>query len=424
MIKIKKIIALGLLVLGSTSALADIGLNDVQQSVKSDLKEFYVKIENTGLSSAIAALKINTITEENLKFSDTSTASSTGSGENCLINLDVSQNGKMHFLTEDDEILSKTVLKNETQQKMYREFVAAHEHTHCDFPKNGINVPKLNKEENNVLNGIYDLVKEYGFYDSHINYGNLVNENFADAGAMVLMLKMYGSDNKDLQYVISVVQSQRSQEAIGKKYGAYLEEHFTYNVFDEVKNSLNVINDLKTNDEFVSYLLKVANSAAMQSVLDKKEVSVDIAFSQTDRFVDNYITGYILSDIVQDMPVNKENNLLYGLASSISAQIDKNKMSQIINNKKQFKDITSEEKINLKIALLNTLRDLKEDNSKAAQDYKALISQLNGINEKMHDYSKGFTNYKLPSKESILGKIKKSQEQYDAGITINTVRKI
>lgn len=427
MTNLKKFITTGLFLLASTSVLADVG-NDASQ-VQKDMQQFYAKIESMKLSNSKPELTItDSAAKKGTSFSiEGKSMSYNVNGGGCKVALDINdiviKSERLTNLTQNAELINKTTLKNEEQKRMVGEFIAAHEHTHCDFPKNAIQVPVLNAQENQFLNSIYNSIGEYGVHETHINYRKLIDENFADAGAAVLMLKHYGSDNKDLQYVLSVIEAHRVNNTIEGDFANTIEEHFSHSVFAEISKNLDKVESLQNHEQFVSYLLEVANKGAFQAVMEKKAIGVEISFSQTDRFVDNYLRAYLINSLVGGMDLEDYKGILSDLGDTIVKQGDTSKVQDLLLKQKSG-NFSPKEMDELKIEIYKTFNKAKDSSADIGDTYDGIVSKVADIHNKLQSYNTNSNNYKAPTKESILSKIKKSHEQFESGAANKTVRKI
>lgn len=192
----------------------------------------------------------------------------------CKVLLAYDKDGNSPSLSHTKEIKEVTQLKNETQKKMLREFVALHENFHCEFAniKNPVNLEgqshNFNQKMNDYfkeLNNLNNLTQE-----KTSDYLTTLNENFADVSATGILLKKYGKDNAELKYVLKVIETQRHGEYLSRSQS----NHFTHLGLNNAMSD-NYLNKLTNanNENFNEVALNIANKSTQQLMVDKSEIA-------------------------------------------------------------------------------------------------------------------------------------------------------
>jgi hypothetical protein len=189
-------------------------------------------------------------------------------GGQCVVNLNFDTLGRSPYLGEDQDLKLLSSLKNETQKQMLREFIALHEHYHCEFSgvKNPVVFGKDLEQTSKVMKGMQSLASENLFS----SYTDTVNENFADVSALMSLVKEYGADNKDLKYVLEVVSTQRQDTFLQNEMGVHF-THFTLENALKPEN-LKKIEEISNGQDFQSVGLTLANKGAARAFYEKDKM--------------------------------------------------------------------------------------------------------------------------------------------------------
>lgn len=280
----------------------------------------------------------------------------------CNIDLNVSHEGEMEQLSKNIDLLLLTKFQNETQKEMYRQFIALHEIMHCDFEliANPIHLENADAAANFKFN---DLIRSFdnGAYGESISYKTLVNENFADVGSISMLHKIYDKNNPDLEYVLNVIATQR-EETYNGSYSDKMINHFTHFSIQEVLKSENLekLVDIKTNQDFMDFAIKIANEGAMKSVLYKTDTSkyqegLGMHAALDNKQVDTYVGLAVYNKLFTDEPSahdvmsGKNNAMIARMAELIISKINKSTFNDSFNllneNKNTDMSSLSQEKI-------------------------------------------------------------------------------
>lgn len=263
-------------------------------------------------------LGINGFVRDSGESGDQAFFDSTGK---CIIELNVSHNGEMEQLSKNNDLLIYTKFQNENQKEIYRQFIALHERMHCEFESLDlpIQLPQANPIENVQFS---ELIRAMNLTPEaeNINYRTLVNENFADVGAISLLKKIHDSKNPDLNFVIEAIKSQREETYTGT-FGNKMIHHFTHFAIKDLLTSdnLNKLDTINTNYDFLDFVIKIANTGAAKSVINKNSDS--FAFNKTLGYeqIDNYIKSEIFTNIFY--PNSNTSNYAHNFSKMITDKI-------------------------------------------------------------------------------------------------------
>jgi len=257
-------------------------------------------------------------------------------GNICKMRLTFDEKGNIPFLGKGDEIKIATQLKNERQKEIARQFVALHEQSHCEFSaiENPIKIKGESHEyEQKMGHYLKDLDALYlGFGEStKLSYIKTINESYADVSAMVALIKEYGKDDKDLQYVLKSIGTQRHEAYLN--VGA--ESHDTHVAIRKLLTSENLskIDSINTQKEFRDFVLTIANDGVQTLLTQRPEFAKE---SLTKENLDISIVTHMMRIIKHETLDNKkgspsvfkdgvENGLSFLLAKEILKDVDYSK---------------------------------------------------------------------------------------------------
>jgi hypothetical protein len=219
----------------------------------------------------------------------------------CKVTVSFDKDGNALNMSGKQEALDVTNMQNETQKEMMREFVTLHEIFHCELAsiENPITVEGKTKEFNDKINYYLKDVQSITDQNEKISYFGTLSETYGDIGATGLLLKKYGADNPDLNFVMKSIQTQRHA-------GYFLvnsNNHFTHmgmeNLLNEdVKKKLITI---QSGNEYKDEILKLANQSVQQLITQRKDLA-DNMFSQEK--MESSIKFHIFQEVL-----NQSNNL-------------------------------------------------------------------------------------------------------------------
>lgn len=206
----------------------------------------------------------------------------------CLVNVYVEKDGSSLRVTSGKDVLKMTELQNPEQIKMNQKILLAHESGHCEFSmiQNPIMIPgksdKVNQELSYILRDqVHDNTMR------NISYMSLLNENYADISAAYALIKEYGTDNADLNYVLNAFLIQRQDNYFNR----HLDTHFTHISLHNALDTHNIQKMLTIEDpqEMQQFILSIANKGVLQLAADSREIEYEI-FNK-----DNFSYGIIQS---------------------------------------------------------------------------------------------------------------------------------
>lgn len=180
----------------------------------------------------------------------------------CHIFLDFNKNGLID-ITENSRVLSHIHLENDTQIKMFEQFVALHEHYHCEFGH--IESPVLldGKDQNFNQKLNYILKDQFSFSNvSQFSYIDTLNENFADVSAVIALIKEYGENNSDLLSTIYSISLQRHAQYFESPNDSHI-THFSLLMLLEHDNIEKILH-IKNMNEFQQLALSISNKGVQQ----------------------------------------------------------------------------------------------------------------------------------------------------------------
>lgn len=197
----------------------------------------------------------------------------------CDIALVYDDQGGVESLTDDITTLIETEFKNSEQKKIGQQFIALHEQFHCEFNK--IQTPVLIDPNNMKFNQTltYILRDQKSPFKEPVTYLDILNENFADVSAAIVLIQKYGKDNKNLLYVLNSLQTQRHDKYF-KDNEAVHSTHFSLaEVLQE--NTLNNISKDLTPESFQLLSLTIANKGVGQ-VISHRPIIAERIFSSNN----------------------------------------------------------------------------------------------------------------------------------------------
>lgn len=179
----------------------------------------------------------------------------------CVINLVYTENGGIHKLTHEKSILDATNFQNVNQQEIAKKFVALHEQHHCEFTN--LNEPIIAFTKNPEFNkSINFMLKDQLGTASQASYISLLNENYADTGAALSLMKEYGINNPDVDYVLKALTTQRHSTYFSHPQESHTTHFSLEQVFSfDVKNNLDNIKDAQS---FQNLALEISNKGVQQ----------------------------------------------------------------------------------------------------------------------------------------------------------------
>lgn len=224
----------------------------------------------------------------------------------CKINLAFDNMGNSPKLGGNDEILNETNFTNSKQKQIMREFIALHESFHCEFSniENPIVVEgkssSFNEKINYYLKDMPTLPIE-GF--GQLGYIDTLNENFADIGATGLLLKKYGKDDIDLQFVLKANKTQRHATYLA----GGIDNHFTHiglkNSMEE--NMMDKMISTKNGEEYRKIVLGLANKSVQQLMAQRKDLTEEMF---TDKALQMNFIASVIRFINYEVATSKERN--------------------------------------------------------------------------------------------------------------------
>lgn len=318
--KFKKVLLLGAVATGIISnavAATDPSEEVVRQEIQTGIHKIIKSQFDKGFLTEPAEIKINVVKREKVKdfltdtesdFADLSGNHFTMLANQCKISLSFDNAGGSPQLSTDQNILDVTKFQNERQKEIMRGFVSLHEHFHCEFAT--IESPIMmegksyffNRKMNYYLKDIRTLdagnLSVQGYIDT-------LNENYADLSATASLIKEYGAEDKDLQYVLKAVKAQRSEYYLNNN----IDEHFTHKGMNRVLEPESIKKIVETNDpnEFKGLMLKMANKSVQEFFAQRKDLA-EVLFSKRGLDVGMYANLVREINLQTATPQEREEN--------------------------------------------------------------------------------------------------------------------
>ena len=197
----------------------------------------------------------------------------------CAVQVNFNENGDIPHLGVDGVINNLTVTKNPTQAKMARQFLALHEHNHCEFFnfKDPVIFFREQQKHTYVISGLKDLSK----INMASSYMDTVNESYADVSASIALLIEYGINNQDAHQVLDAIKTQRQDNYIQKKMDA----HFSHYAMEELLHPINLkrLSNFTQAYEVRDFALELANKGAAKTFYAKPQMK-DATFHEKSLF--------------------------------------------------------------------------------------------------------------------------------------------
>ncbi len=193
-------------------------------------------------------------------------------GKQCVVDLQFDSDGNSPYIGTDQELKLLSAAKNEVQKRMLREYVALHEHYHCEF--SGIQNPVVfgqDLEKNSfMVKGMRDLTP----LGSASSYLDTVSENFSDVSAFMSLVKEYGADDPNLRYVLEVIHSQRKDNFLQSD----MDVHFTHFSLEKLlqDDTLQKIESISTPEDFKKFAIELSNESAAKTFYEKNKMKKGI----------------------------------------------------------------------------------------------------------------------------------------------------
>ena len=250
----------------------------------------------------------------------------------CQIVLAFDHNGYAPTLSQEKEIIEATSFKNEIQKEMMREFIILHENFHCEFAniENPIYLENKPKEFNEKINYYLkemDTIPIEGL--GQLGYIDTLAENFSDISAIALLIKKYGQENKDLQYVIKSIQIQRHAEYLTSSF----DSHFTHIGIEKAlsRDSLLKLINSNNGEEFKEIVLSISNKSVQKLMFQRKEMT-ERMFSENafNTAIMTSFMKYINYNLANDKQKNiysLDNNWKNGITRGFNAQFARSILS-------------------------------------------------------------------------------------------------
>lgn len=190
----------------------------------------------------------------------------------CKVALSFDDQGNVPALTEGEEILSVTQFKNENQKKIAQQFIALHEQFHCEFTtiENPIIIPNESDSFNKKINYLLKDQMSAAFFKK-VSYIDTLNENFADTSAALALVKQYGANDPDLNYVLKALTTQRHDAYFASDYDTHA-SHFSLEAALSQDN-LEKLKNANDNSTFKELSLNIANYGVQQIMSHKPQVA-------------------------------------------------------------------------------------------------------------------------------------------------------
>jgi hypothetical protein len=267
-------------------------------------------------------------------------------GNECVINIVFDKKGNI------DDLFSKMSLQNDKQREIAQKFVTLHEHFHCEFSKIDKPVIAFGKDAE-FQNNINYILKEQVSIPlvEKISYVDILNENYADAGAAMALLKEYGVKDKDINYVIKSIIETRKEGYAEQR----IDSHFSQVSLEKTLSEEN-IKKLESADgkEFHKILLNIANEgtqdvmgnhAKLAQSFDSSEHAILSIQSKVLHtiFLKTFTPDELKSEkiIVSNLAPNVAHGMSYDFAQMSLEGIDLNKLAKDFRQATQNKELNN-----------------------------------------------------------------------------------
>jgi hypothetical protein len=334
----------------------------------------------------------------------------------CNITLTFDENGNIPNLSSDKEILDLTKFTTPAQKEIAQKFVSLHEHFHCEFGH--IDSPIMTPGKDAAFNKkINYLMKDQSSAPGvgQVAYVDILNENFADVGAAVSLLKEYGTNNADLNYVLKAITTQRHATDL----------HFSHFSLQDVlsDNTLSHLDQVKDTKSFDEFALSIANRGVVNLLAHRSDI-LDSATSIQNIVVSVFATS--LKTIYTNNASPEETNklALEHSSNSVSPGVVKELVKEFIAQsdlsgyKNKTNDITfskaSDDVFNMLYPFSKILSDPTHSVTKEFNDtlteFKTLVPKITDTSDL--DYS-----IKKPNKSEVLKNMKTMQMKFTQSIS-------
>lgn len=250
----------------------------ISQSIKKQFELGFLKEKaqvNINILNEIDAANIRDMEEASAMEGNFSIVKSTSFNNlsrinnECVVNLVYDENGNLPSLINSTIIKDVTKLQNENQKTIAQKFVALHEHHHCEFTN--INEPIIAFNKDSKFNSnINFLLKDHHNPYEKSSYYEMLNENYADVSAALSLLKEYGTNNPDLNFVIKVLTTQR--------HAGYFEHaqdsHSTHFSLEQIltKDTFVKLNNVNDSQSFENLALEIANKGVQKVFVEQPDL--------------------------------------------------------------------------------------------------------------------------------------------------------
>lgn len=325
------LVGLGLISNQTQAVEIPLAKNNFIQEINEILKEENKKgfIANYDVNTKIADVKKMVIDGEEYEFLPNLDENVAQIARNfCKVTVTFDKNGNTLNLSGNYELKEITNFTNETQKKIMREFIALHEVFHCELAniENPIVVEGQTKEFNKKLNYYIKDIQSETDKNEKVSYFGTLSETFGDIGAIGLLLKRYGQDNEDLNFVIKSVHAQRY---VGY-FNTESDTHFTHVAIGNTLNEDVARKLIQTPDAetFREEVLKISNQAVQQLITQRKDLAKTM-FS-TDK-LESSIKFHIVHEII-----NKSKDLNLPLEIMQKFRVESKEHGFVRNLSNQF----------------------------------------------------------------------------------------
>lgn len=224
----------------------------------------------------------------------------------CKITLTYGENGDSIKLAVDAPILEATEFQNENQKKMMREFIALHESFHCELGaiENPIVIEGKSKDFSEKINYYLKDFQSETDFNGKVSYFGTLTEVFSDVGATGLLLKKYGENNPDLNFVLRAIKTQRH----AAYFSVEKDNHFTHLGMENALSSDSVkkLINAKSGDEYKSVVLEIANKSVQQLITQRPDIAEEM-FSKEK--LESSVAFHIVRDILNNSSNEDQKNM-------------------------------------------------------------------------------------------------------------------
>lgn len=261
----------------------------------------------------------------------------------CMIHLTYDKYGNAPQVS-NSKIIDKIIkFSNESQRRIYGELVALHEGFHCEFPKIKLPVKLQGKEKDNTFN------EKINYYfneisdnrKSHsIDYLETLNETFADIATVGVLLKKYGDNNEDLQYVLKTLEVQRHASYFSTEMDNHY-SHFGLKILTNTQYKKDLINEQNV-DKFIDLSLQIANMSVQQLMVNRADI-------QSAMLKHNIVISSLVNNRENDEASSNSNNFSLDSNESIHEKAEKvtKDFNEILEHVNYFKhEIHKQNKVN------------------------------------------------------------------------------